>query len=440
MAIFDAKMPFMRAKSPLPASTRERRLPKPSDAISGEIVTVRAPGEAQLPQRRSGGAQDRETQFVALLQDLTGEGAGLVELHFRKSLEARAPASIKALAVDLACYARFVAGQGGIGLPANEARLVAYIEACEVRRLKPATVSRRLSSLAVAHHLLGVPSCVGAGVVRDALRGLRRRAGVRQRQAGPLRLGEAIGRNPDKGFTLSVLLEACGGDVQGLRDAALLSLGYDAGLRVSELAAVAVETIDPQEDGSGVLELPRSKTDQEGQGAFVWLSPETMRRVGLWRDAAEIRGGFLFRRVAVTRTKAREARRTRTIRDLAYNAQIDRDRMAARPAQAASVTYTIGEGALTPAAIRLLIKRTALAAADQGLVTLMGPDLAEAVAALSTHSLRVGLTQDLFASGEDAGPIAQALRWTSTATALRYGRKLAPSSGAAARMLKGVRK
>ena len=64
----------------------------------------------------------------------------------------------------------------------------------------------------------------------------------------------------------------------------------------------------------------------------------------------------------------------------------------------------------------------------------------EAIDALSTHSLRVGLTQDLFASGEDAGPIAQALRWTSTATALRYGRKLAPSANAAARMLKGVRK
>ena len=111
-----------------------------------------------------------------------------------------------------------------------------------------------------------------------------------------------------------------------------------------------------------------------------------------------------------------------------------------RPARTATVTYRIGEGALTSAAMRLIIKRTALAAADQGLVDLMGSELVEAVNALSTHSLRVGLTQDLFANGEDAGPIAQALRWTSTATALRYGRKLAPSSNAAARMLKGVRK
>ncbi|AMK21191.1 integrase-like protein [Sphingobium sp. TKS] len=421
-------------------SARAQRPPKPKAVVSEEIVTVLAPGEATLPRRHSGSAQDREAQLVALLQELTGEGAGLDALAFRKSLEARAPASIKALAVDLDCYARFSAKQSGIGLPASETRLVAYIEDCEARRLKPATVSRRLSSLAVAHHLLGLPNRVGAGVVRDALRGLRRRVGAHQRQAGPLRFGEGIGEQAVKGFTLSVLLEACGRDVVGLRDAALLSLGYDAGLRVSEVVAVELEQIEGQEDGSGLLELARSKTDQEGKGAFVWLSPDTMRRVTLWREAASIRGGVLFRRVVVTRTKARAARRERSIGDLALHALVDRERMAAQPARSASATYKIGKDALTPAAVRLIIKRTALAAADQGLVDLMGVHLDEAVKALSTHSLRVGLTQDLFANGEDAGPIAQALRWTSTATALRYGRKLAPSSNAAARMLKGVRK
>src|SRR3546814_11437182 len=97
------------------------------------------------------------------------------DLNFQKSIEARAPASIKALAVDLDCYARFSAERGGIGLPADEARLVAYIDYCEARRLKPATVSRRLSSLAVAHHIPDVPCPVGPVVVRVALRGLRRR-------------------------------------------------------------------------------------------------------------------------------------------------------------------------------------------------------------------------------------------------------------------------
>ena len=430
----------MRATSPSSLSAQTQRPPEAKAAISGDIVTVLAPGEGSLPRRRAGSAQDREAQLVALLQELTGEGAGLDALAFRKSLEARAPASIEALAVDCDCYARFVARHGGIGLPASEARLVAYVEHCEARRLKPTTVSRRLSSLAVAHQLLGFHSPVGASVVRDALRGHRRRVGVRQRQAGPLRFGEGIGRDAAKGFTLSVLLEACGGDLVGLRDAALLSLGYDAGLRVSELVAVQLDRIEPQKDGSALLELARSKTDQEGQGAWVWLSPDTTRRVALWVEAAAIRTGVLFRRVAVIRTKGRAPRRELTISDLAYHAKVDRERMAAQPARAAMSTYTIGENALTPAAVRLIIKRRALAAADQGLVDLMGADLAKAVKALSTHSLRVGLTQDLFASGEDAGPIAQALRWTSTATALRYGRKLAPSSNAAARMLKGVRK
>lgn len=125
--------------------------------------------------------------------------------------------------------------------------------------------------------------------------------------------------------------------------------------------------------------------------------------------------------------------------ELAWNAPIDRERMAAQPARSAAVTYMIGDDALTPAAVRMIIKRTARRAAEEGVVGLMGEELDAAIAALSTHSLRVGLTQDLFATGEDAGPIAQALRWTSTATALRYGRKLAPSSNATARMLGRVR-
>lgn len=243
------------------------------------------------------------------------------------------------------------------------------------------------------------------------------RRGSRQRQAGPSRFGEAIGRNPDTGFTLSVLLEVGGGDVVGLRDAALLSLGYDAGLPVSELAAVVVEAIDPQEDGSGVLELPRSKADQEGQGAMSGSRPT---RCAAWPSGGmPPRSGWGSCSAAWPRPGPRSA---------------------PPAARTASVSYRIGEGTLTPAAIRLIIMRTALAAADQGLVTLMGADLADAVSTLSTPSLRVGLTHDLFASGENSGPIAQALRWNSTATALRYGRKLAPSSNAAARMLKGIRK
>ena len=78
-----------------------------------------------------------------------------------------------------------------------------------------------------------------------------------------------------KRVTLTALLGACGSDLQDLRDAALLSLGYDAVLRVSELVAVTVAHIDPHSDGSALLFIPlwigaESQTPlQAGQVAVI---------------------------------------------------------------------------------------------------------------------------------------------------------------------------
>ena len=174
-----------------------------------------SPRSRALPRRRGGRAVDRIGQLTSLLIALARDDVAIDQLAFRKSLEARAPASVKALANDLACYAGFCARARGQGLPASKARIVAYLEDCEARAMKPASVARRLASLAVVHGLLGVASPTRAAVVRDALRGLRRRVDVTQRQAGPLRYGDGIGTAPVKGFTLSTLLEACPAHYRG---------------------------------------------------------------------------------------------------------------------------------------------------------------------------------------------------------------------------------
>src|SRR5690606_222840 len=109
------------------------------------------------------------------------------------------------------------------------------------------------------------------------------------------------------GFTLSAMLDACGGDLQGLRDAALLSLGYDAGLRVSELTRVEAKHIEQQADGSATLFIPFSKTDQQQEGAWAWLSAETMRRVGAWLAASGLEEGLVFRRVGIDRRRVRQS-------------------------------------------------------------------------------------------------------------------------------------
>lgn len=403
-------------------------------AVPTTLLVVRT--DAVLPKRRSrraAGDDDAATPNARLLAVL-GRAAPadlppVSALGVETALEAMADASKLAIAADLDCWLDWCAGEHRRPCPANPEDLVRYLRALETDGKKPATLARRIASLATVHRLLALGNDAlptSAPMVRNALRGNRRRQGAAQRQAAPLRFGGGLGEAG--GFTLSALLAACTGDVQGLRDAALLSLGYDAGLRVSELTAVAVSDLRPQPDGTGLLHLPRSKTDQEGVGAWAWLSADTMRRVAAWCGEAAITDGVLFRRVGVDRRRQRS-------KELADARWGDEDVEAA----AMLVTYTIGDAPLTRQGVTGIYRRIALAAFGAGLVELPAGELEAAIGALSTHSLRVGLTQDLFAAGEDGAGIALTLRWSSPSTALRYGRRLQAQSGVAARVLSRVR-
>ena len=413
---------------------------------ASEIVIHQLDGRA-LPQHRARGSaepiDDRLLRTIAAA--LPTDFPPVSQLGVETALEAMANATKAAIAADLDCFVAWCAEERRAPLPADPEDLVLYLRHLEAQGKKPATLSRRMATLASAHRLVGLGAKDGLptdhAMVRNALRANRRRKGAVQRQAAPLRFGGALDAAGEvKGFTITALLNACGGDAQGLRDAALLSLGYDAGLRVSELTAAAVEHLDSQADGSGLLAIPRSKTDQEGQGSWAWLSPETMRRVQAWLVQSGIEDGPLFRRVGVDRRRARAAVPPQAYHSISGNTRHWQERLRGTPAVQAQVTYTIGETSLTRQGVCGIYRRVALAAADAGLVEISGAKLFEAVAALSTHSLRVGLTQDLFAAGEDGSGIALTLRWSSPSTALRYGRKLAVRSNAASRVLAAIRR
>lgn len=397
---------------------------EPGVTPPGEIIVINAAGAA-LPTR-SRNAKD-ETIDMRLLRTIgevvPADLPPISKLGLETALAASAEATKSAISSDLDCWRDWCREDGCPTLPAGVEDLVRYVNALDARGLKPATLARRIASIASVHRMLelieGDVAPTDAPMVRAALKAVRRRRGALQRQAAPLRLGKALNAQVAKGFTLAALLGACDSDLQGLRDAALLSLGYDAGLRVSELTAVEERQIDPHEDGSGTLFIPFSKTDQDGEGAWAWLSAETMRHVRAWQEASSIAEGPLFRRVGVDRRRARQTEPERAL---------------------AQTTYTIGTAPLTRQGVNGIYRRVALAAYDRGLVALPAGNLQGAIQALSTHSLRVGLTQDLFAAGEDGVGIAQALRWSSPATALRYGRKLAVRSNVAARVLSKARR
>ena len=94
---------------------------------------------------------------------------------------------------------------------------------------------------------------------------------------------------------------------------------------------------------------------------------------------------------------------------------------------------------LTRQGVVAILRRRVLEAVDCGLVEVEPGMEGDTVRGLSAHSFRVGLTQDLFAAGEDGAGIALAVRWSWPTTALRYARELAVGNNAAARVLGKLR-
>ena len=88
----------------------------------------------------------------------------------------------------------------------------------------------------------------------------------------------------------------------GVRDSALLLIGFAGGVRRSELVALNVDDVTDADDRLRVA-VRRSKTDPEAEGRELGIPfgshPETcpVRALRAWRENAGIAAGPLFRRV-----------------------------------------------------------------------------------------------------------------------------------------------
>ncbi|WP_395396516.1 tyrosine-type recombinase/integrase (plasmid) [Novosphingobium sp. BL-8A] len=346
-----------------------------------------------------------------------------------------------ALRSDLAAFDLWCRQHRRFTLPAQPEDVADYLDARAGEGAKPASLSRYKASIARGHQLLGLADPTKAPLVKLRLAAIRRDKGVAQRQAAPLRFKgpvRDVERDPARGLNVRALLDACGEDLTGLRDRALLSLAYDTGLRVRELVAVQVEdlleAIDPE---ARLLAIARSKGDPEGEGATAYLSPRTVRAIAAWTAAAVIDAGPLFRRVIVRRYKARARQPGRKLATISGRETWDLRKTLPKPAVPARTEYSIGERALHPASIGPIWRAIITRAFEKGaLPDLTKDDLARLLAQVTGHSTRVGLNQDLFASGEDLAGIMDALRWKSPRMPLAYNRNLAAEAGAAGRLMR----
>ncbi len=176
------------------------------------------------------------------------------------------------------------------GLIPSPPELVAHYLANHAGVLSAATLARRLVSISKAHTTQGYPSPARDDLVRATLRGIRHTHGSAQRQVAPA-VREDI---------LSMVAGLQG--VKGLRDQALLLVGFAGAFRRSELVSLQLSDIEWVQQGF-IAHLRFSKTDQQGIGRKVAIpyargASCPVRALQSWIEVAGISVGPIFRSVS----------------------------------------------------------------------------------------------------------------------------------------------
>jgi integrase len=174
-------------------------------------------------------------------------------------------------------------------VPCSPEVLAAYI-AARAETHSPYTISRRVVGIGRAHVSQSLPDPGKTDLVRTVLRGVRRTKGGPQRQATPLLKQDLLSLLPFMRGT------------KGIRDRALILLGFAAALRRSELVALDVEALEFVREGL-IVNLRRSKTDQEGVGRKIAVpygrtSACPVKAVQVWLEHGQIAAGAVFKSVS----------------------------------------------------------------------------------------------------------------------------------------------
>ena len=205
--------------------------------------------------------------------------------------------------------------RGLSALPAAPGALAAYLTERAESGLCYGTLDGACSAIAHRHHQDGLADPTADPVVARVRRGLRRIMGTApRRQAHPLTVDELAQ------IVASIDTEA----PIGVRDRAVLLLGYAAALRPSELAALDLADITVDRHGL-LIAIRRSKTDQEGHGQLVGVAAglhsatDPIRALRAWLDLRPPGAGPLFTRVPAARPITRDGIGPRTVSDLVRN-------------------------------------------------------------------------------------------------------------------------
>ena len=177
-------------------------------------------------------------------------------------------------------------------LPAASADVAAFLAGERGRQLSPETIKLRRAAIRYLHRAAGCPVPTDDVCVSETLAGIQRDAA---------RKGHVPRKKVAATATvLRRLLAPIRGDLRGLRDRAILLVGFAGALRRSELAAIRLEHLEKTDRGIR-LSLPHSKGAQDTAVTVPLPYGDTelcpVHALEAWVQAAGLTAGPVFRRI-----------------------------------------------------------------------------------------------------------------------------------------------
>lgn len=280
--------------------------------------------------------------------------------EFQRLEGAYAPSTMRSYYSDVEAFERWcLANDISDPFPADVKTVCLFLEE-QGRSKSPSTVQRRLYAIRKAHRLLCLPDPTHDEDINLTFRRVRRSKPVRPKQA--------------KGMTRSYLdlfLASEPDTPWGLRNRAMLSLGYELLTRRSELVALRMGDLELRDDGTLRVLIRRSKADPFGEGRIAFTSTNTAQLVRKWVEWRGAEIDWLF-------------------------CPIYQGKPVDRSLETTTVKRLVKDAA----------KRVGLDPED--------------IDAFSGHSMRVGAAQDLLTRGFDTAAIMRAGGWKSVNILARY--------------------
>jgi site-specific recombinase XerC len=177
-------------------------------------------------------------------------------------------------------------------LPAAGADVAAFLAGERGRKLSPETIKLRRAAIRYLHRAAGCPVPTDDVCVSETLAGIQRDA-AHQGQVPRKKVAATA-------TVLRRLLAPIQADLRGLRDRAILLVGFAGALRRSELASIRVDHLEKTDRGIR-LTLPHSKGSQETAVIVPLPYGDTelcpVHALEAWLQAAGLTAGPVFRRI-----------------------------------------------------------------------------------------------------------------------------------------------